>query len=162
MKTKVIDLTIPDQIIEITEDTELLGLFIGRNDDLLSNKISVVHNSPNLKSLTRIKAVVYDKSRFDLEGLLIINKGAENTDAYLRIDVLIIGTKASARAIPSLEITEESVKGGHGATVGNIDEEHLYYLQSRGLSASMAEKMLVEGFIKDILDRISTNQLQNY
>lgn len=157
MKTKVIDLTIPDQIIEITEDTELLGLFIGRNDDLLSNKISVVHNSPNLQSLTRIKAVVYDKSRFDLEGLLIINKGAENTDAYLRIDVLIIGTKASARAIPSLEITEESVKGGHGATVGNIDEEHLYYLQSRGLSASMAEKMLVEGFIKDILDRISQN-----
>lgn len=157
MKTKVIDLTIPDQIIEITEDTELLGLFIGRNDDLLSNKISVVHNSPNLQSLTRIKAVVYDKSRFDLEGLLIINKGAENTDAYLRIDVLIIGTKASARAIPSLEITEESVKGGHGATVGNIDEEHLYYLQSRGLSASMAEKMLVEGFIKDISDRISQN-----
>lgn len=159
MKTKVIDLTIPDQIIEITEDTELLGLFIGRNDDLLSNKISVVHNSPNLQSLTRIKAVVYDKSRFDLEGLLIINKGAENTDAYLRIDVLIIGTKASARAIPSLEITEESVKGGHGATVGNIDEEHLYYLQSRGLSASMAEKMLVEGFIKDILDRISQNPI---
>lgn len=159
MKTKVIDLTIPDQIIEITEDTELLGLFIGRNDDLLSNKISVVHNSPNLQSLTRIKAVVYDKSRFDLEGLLIINKGAENTDAYLRIDVLIIGTKASARAIPSLEITEESVKGGHGATVGNIDEEHLYYLQSRGLSASMAQKMLVEGFIKDILDRISQNPI---
>lgn len=73
--------------------------------------------------------------------------------------MLIIGTKASARAIPSLEITEESVKGGHGATVGNIDEEHLYYLQSRGLSASMAQKMLVEGFIKDILDRISQNPI---
>jgi len=157
MKQIILDLS-HDNTIEITEDTELLGLFIGKNDEKLVSRLDVIHNKPNLKSLTLIKAVVYDNSRFDLEGKLIIRKGAKFTDAYLKIDVLLMDEDATARAVPSLEITEDDVKGGHGATIGQLDAEQLFYLSSRGLSRKAAEKTLVEGFIQDLLQKVAQRE----
>jgi Fe-S cluster assembly protein SufD len=160
MKQIILDLTKPSQTIEITEDSEVLGLFIGRDHQQIQTLLNVVHNLPHVKSLTAIKAVIYDDSRFDMEGKLIINKGAKDTDSYLRIDVLIMSEGAYARAVPGLEITENDVNSGHGATVGQVDKEQLFYLQSRGLTKSQAEQILVEGFVKDLLDRIKEPKIK--
>ena len=149
MKTKTIDLTKSSEII-IEEDTKIVALFIGKENAELTSVIDFVHNKPNLNSDITIKAVLYDRSRFDIEGNLIINKGAKNTDTYLKIDVLMMSEKASARAVPSLEIEEDEVKGGHGATVGEVDQDQIFYLMSRGLSRDDAEEVLVEGFIGNI------------
>lgn len=154
MKQIIIDLTTEDQTIEITEDTELLGLAVLRNKEQLTKLFDIVHNSPHLKSLSFIKAVVYDQARFDMEAKLIINKGAKLTDAYLKIDVLLMGKQATARAVPSLEITEDDVKGGHGATIGQLDQEQMFYLQSRGLNTKEAEQQLVTGFIQDLIEKV--------
>lgn len=155
MKKVVLDLTKPDQEIVISEDTEIYGVFVGRNSQKLKTELRVIHNKPNLRSLTIVKAVVYDESEFDMLGNLIIQTGAKFTDAYLRLDALIMSETAKARVVPSLEITENDVKGGHGATVGQVDSEQLFYLQSRGLSRKKAEDLLVEGFLGDIIVRIS-------
>ncbi len=117
--------------------------------------MDIIHKKPHLKSLTLVKAVVYDKARFDLEGKLIIQKGAKLTDAYLRIDVLLMSEGATARAVPSLEITEDDVKGGHGATIGQVDAEQLFYLKNRGLSPEQSEKLLIEGFTLDLIQKVS-------
>ena len=154
MKKIILDLQKPYHEIEITEDSEILGLFMGKNSQKLSTEIKIIHIKPNLKSNTIVKAVVYDKSSFDAKADLIIQKGAKFTDAYLRLDALIMSENATARVIPGLEITENEVKGGHGATVGMLDKEQLFYLQSRGLDKSSAEKMLVEGFLYDILNKM--------
>jgi Fe-S cluster assembly protein SufD len=154
MKQIILDLQQNYHKIEITEDTEIYGLFVGKGVQKIVSKLDVIHKKPNLVSNTTIKAVVYDQSKFDMEGNLVIDTGAKNTDAYLRIDVLIMDSSASARAVPSLEITEDSVKGGHGATVGEIDKEQLFYLRSRGLSEDIAKQTLAEGFIKDIRDKM--------
>ncbi|KXK26135.1 MAG: FeS cluster assembly protein SufD [candidate division WS6 bacterium OLB20] len=154
MKQIILDLSQPEQTVEITENSELIGLFVGRDSEKLSSLLKVVHKKPELQSLTSIKAVVYDDAYFDMEGMLVIETGARNTDAYLRIDVLLMSEQAGARAVPSLEITEDNVKGGHGATVGQIDREQLFYLTSRGLPRSQAETLLVEGFVQELLDRI--------
>lgn len=154
MKQIILNLNKKNKTIEITEDTEILGLFIGKGDEKLETNLEVVHKKPRLRSNTLVKAVIYDKSKFDMTGNLVIEKGARNTDAYLRIDALIMDETASARAVPSLEITEDSVKGGHGATVGQVDKEQLFYLRSRGLSKKAAEETLVEGFIKDLIDMV--------
>jgi Fe-S cluster assembly protein SufD len=155
MKKIILDLTRQNTTIQITEDTEIYGLFVGKGETLSNSNLTVIHNKPNLKSLTIVKAVVFDKSKFDMTGNLIINKGAKFTDAYLRLDALIMSTEASARVIPSLEITENDVKGGHGATVGQVNQEQLFYLQSRGLSKQKAEEVLVEGFLADIIKKIN-------
>lgn len=154
MKQQILDLTNNNQQIEITENSELLGVFVGRDIQKLVTNLDVIHKTPELQSLTLIKAVLYDESRFDMTGNLIIETGARNTDAYLRIDVLIMNDKASARAVPSLEITEDSVKGGHGATVGQVNAEQLFYLRSRGLTKSESEEVLVKGFVQELVDKV--------
>lgn len=154
MKTIKLDLTKPNIEILINEDTEIYGVFVGKDEMQLKTELTVTHLKPNLKSLTIVKAVVFDKSSFDMVGNLVIRTGAKNTDAYLRLDALIMSSEASARVIPSLEITENDVKGGHGATVGQVDQEQLFYLQSRGLSHKQSEELLVEGFLSDIIQNV--------
>jgi len=134
--------------IEITSDSEVNAIFIGKNHDAIKSKLEIVHKKPNLKSRINIKAVVLDSSKFDFEGLLRIEKGASGSDAYLKVNCLVIGENASARAVPSLEILESDVKGGHGATIGYIDEEMLHYLSSRGLDKTEVEALIIESFIK--------------
>jgi Fe-S cluster assembly protein SufD len=154
MKTIILDLTKPKIELLINEDTEIYGIFVGKKDLKLRTELTVTHTKPGLKSLTMVKAVVFDKSSFDMVGNLIIRTGAKHTDAYLRLDALIMSNEATARVIPSLEITENDVKGGHGATVGQVNQEQLFYLQSRGLTNNQAEELLVEGFLSDIIDKI--------
>ena len=76
MKIINIDFLITDQIIEITEDSKIIGTFVGKNDQILKSKITFLHKHPNINSRIYIKAVVFDKSRFDLDAMLKIEKGA--------------------------------------------------------------------------------------
>jgi Fe-S cluster assembly protein SufD len=142
-----IDFSKPEQIIEITEDCEIVGRYVGKENETLASKITFVHKKIGLHSRIDIKAVVFDKAKFDFEGLLKIEKGATGTDTYLKIDCLVVGEGASARAIPSLEINESEVKGGHGATIGYLDPMQIYYLNSRGLNSLDTEKLLINAFL---------------
>ena len=135
--------------IEIPESEELKGIFIGRKDKKVISRIVFAHSKPDLKSRINIKAVLYGTSKFDFEGVLKINKGASNTDTYLKIDCLILNDGAMARAIPSLEIKESAVRAGHGATIGYLDQDLIYYLKSKGLTDKQAEDMIVEAFINN-------------
>lgn len=147
MKTIEIDFTVPEQIIEVVEDSNIVGKYIGRGDSELSTKIVILHKNSYITSRINIKAVVFDKAKFDFEGLLRIEKGAVGTDTYLKIDCLVMNENASARAIPSLEIMESEVKGGHGATIGYLDPQQIYYLKSHGLSPLETENLLVNAFL---------------
>ena len=69
------------------------------------------------------------------------------TDTYLKIDCLVVSDKAFARAIPSLEINESEVKGGHGATIGYLDPAQIYYLKSHGISSEDSERLLIDAFL---------------
>lgn len=146
MKQVVVDLE-KVQKIEIVEDTEIKSLFVGKNTDSVNSSLHIVHNKPELTSRITIKAVLYDQSKFDFEGILQINKGAHGTDTYLKVDCLVIGEQAYARAVPSLEIFEDEVQGGHGATIGYVDKEMIHYLQTKGVTQQEAETILVEAFI---------------
>lgn len=154
MKIIKIDLTIREQTVIVTEDSEIIGVFIGKGNVKIAATLNVIHKKPNLRSLTTIKAVVFDNSSFDMTGNLIIKKGAKNTDAYLRLDALMMSPTAKAKVVPGLEITENDVRGGHGATVGRVNKEQLFYLRSRGISTKRAETLLVQGFLTDILTKI--------
>jgi len=154
MKTIVVDLTKPYQEIEIIEDTEILGLFEGHGDDQIKASLDIVHKKPHLTSRVAIKAVVFNQAKFDLEAKMVIEKGATQTDSYLKVDALMMSDGAKARAVPSLEIYEDNVKGGHGATVGQVNKDQIHYLRSRGFSEQAAEELIVDAFIVEIRSRI--------
>ena len=91
-------------------------------------------------------------------GLIRIEKGAARSDAYQANRNLVLSDKAKATSIPMLEIDNNDVRCTHGATVGPVDPNHLFYLQSRGIAARTARRMLVQGFFGQVLDRIPFEQ----
>lgn len=158
MKTIILDFNKPIKNIEIKEDTEILGLFMGSQNFDCKNSFEIIHKRPFLTSRILIKAVLTDESSFQIEPKLRIEMGAKRCDSYLKIAVLLISNDAKAQAIPSLEILEQDVKAGHAATIGKLDAEQMYYLQMHGLTKKAAEKLLINAFTADIISKIAISK----
>jgi Fe-S cluster assembly protein SufD len=136
---------------------EILGAFyLGKNQSL-DLKITVIHQAKNTSADTLIKAVVEDKAVANINGKIIVSKGAQQTNSFLTENVLLIGREAKATAVPDLEIEADEVKCSHAATVGKVDEEQLFYLMSRGLSRKKGKKMITDGFLYPVYKRIINN-----
>ncbi len=147
--------------IELTEDGEIIGLYILRGNESITSSIKFVHKKPGLDTNIKLKFILLDNARIDLEATVVIDKGAERTNTYLKIDTLLLSETANARVIPSMEIKEDEVKGGHGATIGMLDRNQLFYLMSRGLSQEQAETILIEGFVNDMILQAESENLRS-
>jgi Fe-S cluster assembly protein SufD len=101
-----------------------------------------------------LHGAVKDKSRSVFTGLIKIDPAAQQTNSYLKNENLILDHTARADSIPSLEIEANDVRASHGATIGKIDEEYLFYLMSRGIPRETAVRMVVEGFFYKVFDRM--------
>lgn len=133
--------------VRITEDTKLQLRFVGRGKTEAKKRLRFVHVKPHINSRIDVKVALYGAAKLDLEALLVIEKAAVGTDSYLKLDTLLVGEKATARAVPSLEIKTDNVKAGHGATIGSVPAEHLYYLASRGIGPQKGEDLIVKSFL---------------
>jgi len=125
---------------------KVLCLFFAK-DGIFNLHTEVVHDAPNTFSRTIIKGVLDGNAVADYEGLVTINKGAKNADADLNEHAIVLSSGARANAIPRLEVLENEVKAGHGATVGKVNEDEIFYLETRGLSREEAKKLIVRGFL---------------
>ncbi len=146
-----------------------LALLLGKNEESLDIKTTVIHDAEDTKSEVIIKSALNDYSYVNFEGLVKINHGAKKTNAWLAAHMLLLSKTARGRAIPSLEIIENDIKAGHATTVGRVNELEMFYLTSRGLSEKSAKQLLVQGFLQSIVDRfpkknqvIAAKQLQMY
>ena len=101
-----------------------------------------------------IKGCLKDRARSVYQGLIQVAENAQRTDAYQANRNLLLSDTARADSIPGLEILANDVRCTHGATIGSVDEEQMYYLTSRGLHRGEAERLIVEGFFTPVLDRI--------
>lgn len=132
------------------EELELRILLLGKEDNNVSVKVNIRHKAPDTISKVIVKGILDGRSKVDFEGLTVIDQGAKNSNAWLESRLLLVSDKASGRAVPNLEISENEVKAGHAATVGKIDEMEIFYLMSRGLPRDKVVKLIVDGFIGDI------------
>jgi Fe-S cluster assembly protein SufD len=112
------------------------------------------HIAPYTKSDLLYKVALKDRARSVWQGMIRAHPGAQKTDAYQANRNLILSPHARADSIPGLEIMANDLRCTHGATVGQINEEELFYLMSRGLSRTVATRLIVEGFFAPVLDRI--------
>ncbi len=112
------------------------------------------HLAPHTTSDLLFKGALKDKSRSVWQGMIYVSPGAQKTDGYQANRNLILSPQARADSIPGLEILADDVRCTHGATVGKIDADQMFYLQSRGISKSDAERLIVEGFFDPIMQRI--------
>jgi len=112
------------------------------------------HLADHCTSDLLIKCCLKDRARSVYQGLIQVAEGAQRTDAYQANRNLLLSDKARADSIPGLEILANDVRCTHGATIGAVDEEPMYYLMSRGLPRNEAQRLIVEGFFAPVLDRI--------
>lgn len=112
------------------------------------------HLQPNCTSDLLIKCCLKDKARSVYQGLIQVAEGAQKTDAYQANRNLLLSDQARADSIPGLEILANDVRCTHGATLGRIDNEHLYYLMARGLPPVEAQRLIVEAFFEPVIERI--------
>jgi Fe-S cluster assembly protein SufD len=118
------------------------------------------HRSPDTTSDLLYKAALAGEARSEYSGLIKVHEGAQRTDAYQANRNLSLSSDARADAIPKLEIEANDVRCTHGATVGPIDEEQLFYLMARGLDRNSAQRMIVRGFFEPALERIPLEELR--
>jgi Fe-S cluster assembly protein SufD len=140
---------------------EILGLYVMKDNDVLTSNIKFINNQRDSFTRITLKFILLDNARLDLEATAVINNGASLTDTYLKIDCLLLSQNAKARIIPCMEIMEDNVKGGHGATIGMVDDLQKWYLTSRGITEEEAEKMLIQAFAQDIINKAESNELKS-
>jgi Fe-S cluster assembly protein SufD len=127
---------------------EIEGRFLLKNSASANIEIYIVHKAPHTSAQTTLKGVALDKSHLRFFGRIIIEPGCPDTQSFLEERILLLSDKANAEAVPELEILSDDVKCSHAASVSRIPEEHLFYLQSRGISAEAAEELVTDGFLK--------------
>ncbi len=133
---------------------DLAGLVMGRGDQHSDVHTFQQHIAPHTTSDLFYKSVLRDRAHATYQGLIRVTKQAQKTDAYQANKNLLLSSEAKAESIPKLEIEADDVRCTHGATVGHVDDEQRFYLMSRGLSPEEADRMIVEGFVEDLLERV--------
>lgn len=118
------------------------------------------HQSPHCLSRQTVKNVLGGKSRGVFQGKIHVHQIAQKTDGYQMNQALLLSPQAEINAKPELEIYADDVKCSHGATVGQLDENAMFYLRSRGLSSELARALLIEAFLMDALAQISKEEIR--
>ena len=118
------------------------------------------HAKPNCKSYQKIKNILTDSSRAVFQGKVKVLDEAQKTDAYQLSKGLILDENSEFNAKPELEIYADDVKCSHGSTSGNVDREAIYYLMTRGISEKIATKIIIKGFLSDIVSEVQNPEIK--
>jgi len=134
--------------------SEMLGLYFGDEDQHFDHNTSQDHLAPDTGSDLLYKGALDDRAQSAFRGIIRVHRDAQRTDAYQTNRNLLLSDECRANSLPNLEIEADDVRCSHGATVGQLDSEALFYLLSRGLSREQAERLVVLGFLGDVMARL--------
>ncbi len=133
---------------------KMSGFFFTNGNQHLDHDTQQNHLAPNTTSDLLFKGALIGESRSVWQGMIYVAENASKTDGYQANRNLVLSEKARADSIPGLEILTDDVRCTHGATVGKLDPDQVFYLESRGIPRKEAEKLIVEGFFDPIMQRI--------
>ena len=140
--------------------SRVTGAYFADGDQHLDYDTFQEHAAPNTTSDFAFKGALHDRATAVWRGMIRVERDAQKTNAYQENRNLMLSPAAHAVPIPGLEILANDVRCTHGATVGRVDRDQLFYLMSRGLSRSEAERLIVRGFFQDVLDRIDLDPVR--
>ncbi len=135
-------------------DSEMLGLYFAHGDQHLDHYTLQHHVADHTRSDVLYKGTARDKGRTVYSGLIKLEPGAQQTDAYQTNRNLLLSSEARADSVPQLEIAANDVRCSHGSSTAPVDKTQLFYLMSRGIPQKDAEQLLVKAFLADVLARV--------
>jgi Fe-S cluster assembly protein SufD len=137
------------------------GLYLVDSDQHTDTHSRIDHSVPNCTSHQSYKGILDGKSRAVFNGKVFVHKMATGTDAYQSNKNLLLSNDARVDTKPQLEIFNDDVKCAHGATVGQLEDEELFYLLSRGLNEDLARNLLTYGFAEEVIEKIKVPSVKN-
>ena len=140
---------------------ELLGLYFPGGRQHLDHHTNQLHRAPTPPVTCCSKGALKDRARSVYQGYIKVYPEAQKTNAYQANRNLMLSKLARADSIPGLEIEADDVRCTHGATAGQVPEEYLFYLMARGIDRGNAERMILQGFFEEVLNRIPVEGVRN-
>ena len=137
------------------------GIFSLKNNQQHEIRTTINHLTENTKSFQLIKSVLGKDSKAVYQGKIFVNSIAQKTDGYQLSKALLLDETSEFNAKPELEIYADDVKCSHGSASGTLDENSIFYLMSRGLNYQQSKELLINGFILDVIDKITDNEIKN-
>lgn len=136
-------------------DLEIFAIYRGKNHDRFHLSTIQHHLAPASKSNLLVKGVFADYSQFIYQGLIRIEKNAQKSNAYQKNQNLLLSSNTFVDSKPQLEILANDVICTHSSTTGQINQDEIYYLQTRGLTSDQTKSLIIEGFLSDVYGRIN-------
>ncbi len=136
------------------------GMFFADGNQLLDHDTLQIHNVPHTTSDLLFKAVLKDEAHSVWRGMIHVKPGAQNADGFQANNNMLMMRTARADSIPGLEIEADDVRCTHAATVGKMEEEYIFYLMTRGVPRIEAERLFINGYFWDVLERIPFEDIQ--
>lgn len=143
-------------------ESEMLGLYFGDEGQHYNQYTLQHHAAHHAFSDVLFKGALRDDSSAVYSGIIVVDPGAQKTDAYQTNRNLLLDRDANAVSIPQLEIAANDVKCSHGSTTGPVPEDQRFYLMSRGLKPEVAEHVLVTGFLHEVMSRVTLPKVAEY
>ncbi len=134
--------------------SDMLSVSAAEGEQVFDQRTLQIHEAPNATSDLLYKNALNDAARTIFTGLIRVDKGAHKTDAYQKVRNLVLSEEAEANSAPGLEIEADDVRCTHGATSGALDEEEIFYFQSRGIPRRVAQQLVTFGFLSEVFERI--------
>ena len=141
-------------------ETKIVGAFFGHDDQHFDLDAKVWHQAEHTTADLVTRGVIDDEARSVYEGVQDVGRGAWDTSSYQRENTLMLSDESEADASPKLIINNHDTEASHSATVGQVDQETLFYMQGRGLTEQQAKDMLVEGFFVPVLEEVEVEELR--
>lgn len=142
--------------------SEIFGLYMPLGNSLVDNHTFIDHALPHCYSNELYRGIVSDKATAVFNGKVMVRPDAQKTNAFQANNNILLSENATVNSKPELEIYADDVKCSHGSTTGQMDEEALFYLQTRGINKPQALKLLTQAFAHEVLENMPNTNLKNY
>lgn len=139
----------------------LNGLYLATGEQRIENHTRIEHFHPRGTSRELYKGILNDEAQTVFDGMILVRREAQKTDSAQTNKNLLLSARARANSTPELQILANDVKCKHGATIGQLDAEQLFYLRSRGITAAEARRLLIDGFAQEMIHALPLADLHD-
>lgn len=152
-----------DTVVELQgpeAECAILGAYVGRGGEHVDNTLRVVHQSPRTRSRELYKGVLDGGARGVFQGTVVVERDAQKTEAHQLHRAILLSGGAEVDVKPELRIYADDVRCGHGATSGQVDDDQVFYLESRGIPENAARQLLVEAFLAEVVSEVANSGIR--
>lgn len=155
-----IDATISVSLVGRSAEAQIIGCIVGADNQSICVKTYQHHMAPETTSNLLVKSVLSDTATFICDGAIRVEKKAQKTNAYQRNENLLLSENTHAESNPSLEILANDVRCTHGATIGSVSSDALWYLSTRGIGEQNGTSIIAQGFLLSPLERLEDQEVK--